>query len=64
MKDKRNRHGAVGESSLKQHFRKSATIRELVKRGIRNKQNSILSIFHYRSHSIIALQSEGAICKC
>ena len=26
MKDKRNRHGAVGKSSLEQHFRKSAAI--------------------------------------
>ena len=26
MKDKRNRHGAVGISSLEQHFRKSAAI--------------------------------------
>ena len=26
MKDKRNCHGAVGKSSLEQHFRKCATI--------------------------------------
>ena len=26
MKDKRNHHGEVGKSSLKQHFRKSAAI--------------------------------------
>ena len=26
MKDKRNRHGAVGKSSSEQHFRKSAAI--------------------------------------
>ena len=26
MKDKRNRHGAVGKSSSKQHFRKCAAI--------------------------------------
>ena len=26
MKDKRNRHGAVGKSSLEQHFCKSAAI--------------------------------------
>ena len=26
MKDKRNRHGAVGKSSFEQHFSKSATI--------------------------------------
>ena len=30
MKDKRNRHGAVGKSSLEQHFRKSAIITFLV----------------------------------
>ena len=26
MKDKRNRHGAVGKSSSEQHFRKSAVL--------------------------------------
>ena len=30
MKDKRNRHGAVGKSSLEQHFRKSAAITFIV----------------------------------
>ena len=30
MKDKRNRHGAVGKSSLEQHFRKSAIITFIV----------------------------------
>ena len=30
MKDKRNRHGAVGKSSLEQHFRKSAAITIIV----------------------------------
>ena len=30
MKDKSNRHGAVGKSSLEQHFRKSAAITIIV----------------------------------
>ena len=30
MKDKRNRHGAVGKSSSEQHFRKSAAITIIV----------------------------------
>ena len=30
MKDKRNRHGAVGKSSSEQHFRKSAAITFIV----------------------------------
>ena len=30
MKDKRNCHGAVGKSSLKQHFRKSTAITFIV----------------------------------
>ena len=30
MKDKKNRHGAVGKSSLEQHFRKSAAITIIV----------------------------------
>ena len=31
MKDKRNRHGAVGKSSSEQHFHKSATITFIVR---------------------------------
>ena len=30
MKDKGNRHGAMGKSSLEQHFRKSAAITLIV----------------------------------
>ena len=30
MKDKRNRHGTVGKSSLEQHLRKSAAILPLL----------------------------------
>ena len=33
MKDKRNRHGAVGKSSLEQHFRKSMPSQPAVRPG-------------------------------